>query len=101
MSHEPWPQGPREDSVERISQHLRLRREQAGLSIRQLASRAHYSHATIHAAELDKSAPTVDVVRAYVRATGGTAEEEAAWADRLSAFREQPKTSTRVSHLPN
>ena len=49
---------------------LRAARRRALMSLRQLAARAHTSHATIAAYEAGRVAPTTDTVDRLVRAAG-------------------------------
>jgi len=49
---------------------LRWGRERSGLSLRQLAARAHTSHSTLAAYEAGRVAPTVDTLDRVARSAG-------------------------------
>jgi DNA-binding XRE family transcriptional regulator len=93
-----------------FAQQLRLLRQHATLTFRQLAARTGLSTATLSVAASGRKLPTWEVARAYVQACGGDTDdwrlrwEHAAWFSRLSvAMRLPGKVSSTpgVQHREN
>jgi transcriptional regulator with XRE-family HTH domain len=86
-----------------FAQQLRLLRQHAALTLRQLAAKTGLSTATLSVAASGRQLPTWDVARAYVQACGGDAEdwqvrwERAAWLSRLPLAARLPG---KASHAP-
>lgn len=86
-----------------FAQQLRLLRQHAALTLRQLAARTGLSTATLSVAASGRKLPTWEVARAYVHACGGDADdwrvrwEHAAWCFRLSVATRLPG---KVSSTP-
>ena len=74
-----------------FAQQLRLLRQHAGLTLRQLTTRTGLSTATLSVAASGRKLPAWEVARAYVQACGGDADdwrvrwEHAAWFSRVPA----------------
>jgi transcriptional regulator with XRE-family HTH domain len=74
-----------------FAQQLRLLRQHAGLTLRQLTARTGLSTATLSVAASGRKLPTWEVARAYVQACGGDTDdwrvrwEHAAWFTRAPA----------------
>jgi lambda repressor-like predicted transcriptional regulator len=86
-----------------FAQQLRLLRQHAGLTLRQLAARTGLSTATLSVAASGRKLPTWEVARAYVQACGGDTDdwrvrwEHAACSSRFSVAIQLPGT---VSSTP-
>ena len=74
-----------------FAEQLRLLRQHAGLTLRQLTTRTGLSTATLSVAASGRKLPAWEVARAYVQACGGDADdwrvrwEHAAWFSRVPA----------------
>jgi transcriptional regulator with XRE-family HTH domain len=83
-------------AVADFAQQLRLLRQHAALTLRQLAARTGLSTATLSVAASGRRLPTWEVARAYVRACGGDTDdwrvrwEHAAWSSRLAGAMRLP-----------
>lgn len=84
----PRPERPIDESdgpTQRFAAELRKLRDASGSgSYRAMATRAHFSKATLSSAASGHRLPTWDVTRAYVEACGGDLEE---WRDRWAEAR--------------
>ena len=80
-------------SLEAFRHDLRALREREGLSIADLARRAHFPVETLKAAESGPGRPPLPVVEAYVRACG---QEPDAWEERWQALPALSRTITRL-----
>jgi DNA-binding XRE family transcriptional regulator len=78
----PRPERPvnaAEGPIPRFAAELRRLRTDCGMTYRDMASKAHFSKATLSAAAAGHRLPTWEVARAYVSACGGNPED---WLDR-------------------
>ncbi|WP_394616766.1 hypothetical protein JNUCC0626_45275 [Lentzea sp. JNUCC 0626] len=81
----------------RFAKDLRKLRQNAGTpSYRELASRAHYSAATLSDAAGGKKLPSLAVTLAYVKACGG---DEAAWEQRWRAIAAPPEPTKDAPYV--
>lgn len=75
------------DDPARFLHELRQLRTEAGLELVELAARAHYPCDVIRAAEAGPSLPSLPVLSAYVRGSGGTPTE---WEERWRSLTRSP-----------
>jgi hypothetical protein len=75
------------DDPARFLRELRQLRAEAGLELVELAARAHYPCDVIRAAEAGPSLPSLPVLSAYVRGSGGTPAE---WEERWRSLTRSP-----------
>ena len=75
------------DDPTRFLRELRQLRAEAGLELVELAARAHYPCDVIRAAEAGPSLPSLPVLSAYVRGSGGTPAE---WEERWRSLTRSP-----------
>ena len=78
------------DDPARFLRELRQLRAEAGLELVELAARAHYPCDVIRAAEAGPSLPSLPVLSAYVRGSGGTPAE---WEERWRSLTRSPASS--------
>src|SRR5215469_12324580 len=78
------------DDPTRFLRELRQLRAEAGLELVELAARAHYPCDVIRAAEAGPSLPSLPVLSAYVRGSGGTPTE---WEERWRSLTRSPASS--------
>src|SRR5262252_2139085 len=78
------------DDSARFLRELRQLRGGAGLGHAELAARAHYPCDAIRAAEAGPSLPSLPVLSAYVRGSGGTPTE---WEERWRSLTRSPASS--------
>ena len=78
------------DDPARFLRELRQLRAEAGLELVELAARAHYPCDVIRAAEAGPSLPSLPVLSAYVRGSGGTPVE---WEERWRSLTRSPASS--------
>ena len=78
------------DDPTRFLRELRQLRAEAGLELVELAARAHYPCDVIRAAEAGPSLPSLPVLSAYVRGSGGTPVE---WEERWRSLTRSPASS--------
>ncbi|MGW7684242.1 helix-turn-helix domain-containing protein [Kribbella sp. NPDC054772] len=79
------------EDVERFAAALHRVRRQAGLSYRQLADRAHYSHPHLIRAASGKQLPTWDVAAAYLTGCGVPADLLPVWHRRWQEASRDPR----------
>ena len=75
------------DDPARFLRELRQLRTEAGLELVELAARAHYPCDVIRAAEAGPSLPSLPVLSAYVRGSGGTSTD---WEERWRSLTRSP-----------
>jgi Helix-turn-helix domain len=75
------------DDPARFLRELRQLRAEAGLELVELAARAHYPCDVIRAAEAGPTLPSLPVLSAYVRGSGGTPAE---WEERWRSLTRSP-----------
>jgi hypothetical protein len=78
------------DDPARFLRELRQLRTEAGLQLVELAARAHYPCDVIRAAEAGPSLPSLPVLSAYVRGSGGT---PSLWEERWRSLTRSPASS--------
>ena len=78
------------DDPARFLRELRQLRAEAGLELVELAARAHYPCDVIRAVEAGPSLPSLPVLSAYVRGSGGTPTE---WEERWRSLTRSPASS--------
>lgn len=76
-----------EDSPAQLAQDLKRRRIEAGLSIRELAQRAHMSRTALSDAEQGRRVPSDAAVAAYIRGVGSDDAEVERWLRRVRQLR--------------
>src|ERR1700759_4491469 len=74
-----------------LAQQLRLLRQEAGLTLRQLASRTGLSAATLSVAASGRELPTWKVTSAYVQACGADPEDWRGRREHLSRVSLRPR----------
>src|SRR6516162_929417 len=77
------------DDPARFLRELKQLRAEAGLELVELAARAHYPCDVIRAAEAGPSLPSLPVLSAYVRGSGGTPAE---WEERWRSLTRSPSS---------
>lgn len=92
-------------ATETVSDWLRKKCEQAGLSLRQVGAKTGLSHTTIAEVVNGKATPSPDTIRKLARAFGGNGQRGLAIEDRLlvlAGYRTRhptPELSETMAHL--